>query len=250
MAKKYQLNISDKYVIDDDYDDCEFKEIIINNINTNYFVNRSGVIIKIKKDGKKYTMKPYQKKSGYMVVTLHVLKNEYKIYVHRIVALAFIDNPFYRDEINHIDGDKTNNNVDNLEWCTHKENMDHAVKHGLIMKSTKSKLCKHTKKDIERVCKLIESNKYQLMEISDITGISRPLISDIKNKLIYTDISKKYDFTKYNLKAKKKNKDKYYSRNHYKSYNDEILIKICKMLENGYTMKEISKKKQGYVFHL
>ena len=68
---------------------------------------------------------------GYRVVSLRK-HNTAKIYkVHRLVAQAFIDNPLDKKQVNHIDGDKTNNVVTNLEWATAKENTRHAFKTGL-----------------------------------------------------------------------------------------------------------------------
>lgn len=54
--------------------------------------------------------------------------------IHRLVALAFIPNPNNYPDVNHIDCNKENNTVENLEWCSHKHNMQHAVAHGLIVR--------------------------------------------------------------------------------------------------------------------
>lgn len=69
--------------------------------------------------------------TGYKKVELtkNKLKKSHK--VHRLVAFAFIPNPNHKPNINHKDGNPVNNKVENLEWCTQKENVQHAVDTGL-----------------------------------------------------------------------------------------------------------------------
>ena len=62
------------------------------------------------------------------------------LYIHRAIALAFIPNPENKPCINHKDGNKLNNSIDNLEWCTHQENMIHAGKTGLLYISRKTNI--------------------------------------------------------------------------------------------------------------
>ena len=59
-------------------------------------------------------------------------ENHQNVYIHILVATAFIPNPFNYPEVNHIDGNKHNNAVTNLEWVTHRENMRHASKMNLF----------------------------------------------------------------------------------------------------------------------
>lgn len=68
---------------------------------------------------------------GYSCVSLNKQGVGKKSKVHRIVAIAFIPNPENKRGVNHIDGDKQNNQVTNLEWATIKENNDHAIESGI-----------------------------------------------------------------------------------------------------------------------
>ena len=75
--------------------------------------------------------KPSIAANGYLVVLLHY-RGSYKTKaVHRLVAEAFIDNPDNLPVVNHIDGNKLNNHVSNLEWCSYAQNSSHAVRHRL-----------------------------------------------------------------------------------------------------------------------
>ena len=69
---------------------------------------------------------------GYKVVKLTVFGNSKSFLVHRLVAMAFLENEKEKKQVNHIDGNKLNNCVDNLEWVTPKENIQHAYDTGLI----------------------------------------------------------------------------------------------------------------------
>lgn len=66
-----------------------------------------------------------------LLVGLYKDNKRKRVLVHRIVALTYINNPENKPDINHIDGNSLNNNVDNLEWCTKKENMQHAKDTGI-----------------------------------------------------------------------------------------------------------------------
>lgn len=70
--------------------------------------------------------------TGYTVVNITCFGGNKKCKVHRLVAKAFIPNPDNKLQVNHKDGDKLNNCVDNLEWVTASENIQHSLKNGLI----------------------------------------------------------------------------------------------------------------------
>lgn len=83
-------------------------------------------------DGKVYSLLTNKclhpaSKSGYLQVTLSNNKSLVYCTVHRLVAEAFIPNPDKKKQVNHIDGNKSNNSVSNLEWCTCRENIIHCI---------------------------------------------------------------------------------------------------------------------------
>jgi len=75
-------------------------------------------------------LKPVKTKNGYLQVALQKDGKLKSFKVHRLVALTFLDNQFNKSQVNHIDCNKSNNKIDNLEWCTPKENTAHSIKMG------------------------------------------------------------------------------------------------------------------------
>ncbi len=106
-----------------------------------YMVSNNGVLKTLSRIIKWYTGSDYQISEriikgsnhprGYMSIHLALNGAHSMRLVHRVVAIAFIPNPENYPCVNHIDGNKKNNNVSNLEWCTHKQNTDHAIRIGL-----------------------------------------------------------------------------------------------------------------------
>lgn len=90
----------------------------------NLEVSDTGIIRRIS-DG--FVYKQYINSTGYSAVQFKTKGKQNHLLVHRAVALAFIENPDSKPCVNHIDGNKQNNSIKNLEWCTHEENTKHAA---------------------------------------------------------------------------------------------------------------------------
>ena len=101
----------------------------------NYEVSNTGEI-RNKSTGKIIA----QRNNGHGYLTVHLYNSSKRkvYYVHRLVASAFLENKENKPEVNHINGDKTNNNVSNLEWCTRSENSIHAYRTKLRTVSQKT----------------------------------------------------------------------------------------------------------------
>lgn len=105
--------------------------------------------------GFKLLMKIYIK-NKYLSVNLRKGKKINKL-VHRLVAESFLPNPLNLSQVNHIDGNKLNNTVTNLEWCTRKYNMEHAVKNGLVKRGEERHNTKLSEKTVRNVLSVRKS---------------------------------------------------------------------------------------------
>lgn len=100
----------------------------------NYQISNLGNVFSLA--SKKHISKVINNKARpYYRVGLMVEKKRVFFLVHRIVAKEFIDNTYGLPIVNHIDENKQNNKVENLEWCTNKENIRHSCKNKIIQKS-------------------------------------------------------------------------------------------------------------------
>ena len=97
--------------------------------------------------------------------------------VHRIVAEAWIANPFNKKEVNHIDANRSNNSIENLEWVSRSENMAHAVKNGLMPKAETHVNTKVSRQDVVKFCANNPTLKQH--EVAAIFSISQSRVSQI-----------------------------------------------------------------------
>jgi len=124
---------------------------------SNYIIREDGLITNTN-TGK--SIKVFNHKRGYPTVNLIKQNKVITKMIHRLLAIHFIENPFNLGTINHIDGDKKNYKLENLEWCTQSENMMHAYRNGLMVNS-------ETQRQSARLSGLLNSHPIINME----TGI-------------------------------------------------------------------------------
>jgi len=135
--------------------------------DTNLQVTPNGDVYGPKGIRKKRTMR-----NGYQVVGVRVEGVSTPILVHRMVAEMYVANPNNKPEVNHKDGDKTNNHFTNLEWSTRSENMLHAQSNGLGA-------LRLSRKDIETAAYLRNECDWTWKAIGNELGVSAEHISSV-----------------------------------------------------------------------
>lgn len=119
-------------------------------------------------------------RKGYPLVGLSKKGTKKTLSVHRLVAITFIPNPENKPQVNHINGDKTDNRVENLEWCTGSENIKHAFKNGL-MTAISGDNCVSSKLTIDQAKEIKYGHKgMSHRDIAKIYGIAHVQISSIR----------------------------------------------------------------------
>jgi len=134
-------------------------------------------------------LKPQKNTSGYLYVNLCHNSKSTKKYIHRLKAFAFIDNKQNSKEVNHIDGNKLNNEINNLEWVTSKENKEHAFKNNINnYKGENHKLSKLTSTDVLNIRKEYAESKITHSKLAFNYGVNQSAITRVINKTSWSHI--------------------------------------------------------------
>jgi len=128
--------------------------------------------------------------SGYLLVWTCLYGRKKALTIHRLVAKAFVSNPEGKEFVNHKNGVKTDNRVDNLEWCTRRENMAHAHAKGLAprygVKNSQAKLTPHAVKRMRLMREISPSMSYK--NIGALFGVGEGAARDAILKIKWSHI--------------------------------------------------------------
>lgn len=158
----------------------------------NYLVSEYGIIIRLPytdsdgkfREGRIISQK--KDKSGYHSCFLVKNNKNHSHLIHRIVANVFIEESDL--QVNHKDGDKSNNHYQNLEFVTDKENKEHAVNNNLHQKGSRNGKAKLTEKQVIEIKEMLSSKTYTQSHIAKKFKVSAYTISDINNEKTWKHI--------------------------------------------------------------
>lgn len=175
------------------------------NLDVMYLISANGEVFSLFTD--RLLKASLSKGTGYLVVNIRKDSKRQPVYIHRLVAEAFLPNPLNLPEVNHKNGVKTDNRLDNLEWVTGQENKDHSVKTGLTLRGSKLPQTKLNDPDVREICELF-SQGYSTGKILalDKFATNRSQLLNIRSRRDWIHISRDYVWKSYKTKRNSKAK--------------------------------------------
>lgn len=162
-----------------------------NELKFDYYVTDDGRVWSER--SKKFMAKTLDR-YGYEKVCLMSPEGRHRHSVHRLILENFNPVPgMDKLQVNHIDGNKQNNNLSNLEWCTPAENIHHAMEHNLRAKINGS--AKLTPEQVLEICHLLKDKTMTQKQIAEKYGVHVCSIERIKAKKLWKSITENFDFT-------------------------------------------------------
>ena len=146
----------------------------------NYTITKDGNIIN---NTNKRNLKPQPNGKGYLRVQI----GGKRYFVHRLVAEKYVPNIYNKPQVNHIDGNKLNNNYKNLEWVTNNENRNHALINNLHLSGENCSWSKLTESD---VIYIRNNTQIKKTELAHKFNVSRTTIRDIQNNKSWKQLSR------------------------------------------------------------
>ena len=168
-----------------DLRDCTMKDI--KGFEGKYGIDKKGNVYSHSRFGARSgrLLNPSTTSFGYKQVVLYKDNKRHVRSVHRLVAEAYISNPQDKEQVNHIDGDKGNNILSNLEWCTRSENQLHAI-HKLKVKVQR----KISIDDASEIIEAYATGLFKRREIAKYFGVCKSTINNVlNNNLKYTNVN-------------------------------------------------------------
>lgn len=152
--------------------------------------------------------------------------------VHRLVAETFLDNPYNLREVDHIDCNKLNNKLDNLEWVSSKENKRRAKENGLYDKNIGENhyLSILTEETVHKICQCMQDGMRN-KEVAEMFNIHKDWVAHIKKGDIWKNVSQNYSFSFRRVKRK----------------SSAFIHKVCEFIKLGKTNKEIARLFDGEI---
>ena len=176
---------------------------------------------KYKKRDEPKILKPVYTPQGYQMITLYNSTKKKRISIHKLVAITFIKKPPKKNFINHIDFNRSNNNITNIEWCSQKENVMHSAKnfrYGFVDEKTTNKIIEMHKdniptKQIGKMLNLKTQTCYVILKKNGFTYFNKnkkyaydkkSALNDLQSGNKIVDVSKKYNVPYHVIKQLKR----------------------------------------------